>query len=114
MNNYKETKKDKLMPRKSKKEKIKSGVNERHIKIYDKLLDNIEYLLEGFSKGIPNVEYEFTEVPKSAISTLDFLVASVVKIQKGHRIALGLDDDLPEEESEPKITFIQGVDFKKI
>ncbi len=102
------------MTRKTKKEKIKSGVNERHIKIYDKLLDNIEYLLEGFSRGITNVEYELTEVPKSAISTLDFLVASVVKIQKGHRIALGLDDDQPEEGNEPKISFIQGVDFKKI
>ncbi len=102
------------MPRKSKTEQIKSGVNERHIKIYDKLLDNIEYLLEGFSKGITNVEYELTEVPKTAISTLDFLVASVVKIQKGHRIALGLDDDLPQEGSEPQITFIHGVDIKKV
>ena len=102
------------MPRKAKKENIKSNVNERHIKIYDKLLDNIEYLLEGFSKGITNAEYELTEVPKSAISTLDFLVASVVKIQKGHRIALGLDDDLPQEGSEPQITFIHGVDIKKV
>ncbi len=102
------------MPRKTKKENIKNSVNERHIKIYDKLLDNIEYLLEGFSKGITSAEYELTEVPKSAISTLDFLVASVVKIQKGHRIALGLDDDLPDEGMEPKISFINGLDLKKV
>ncbi len=102
------------MPRKTKREKIKLGVNERHIKIYDKLLDNVEYLLEGFSKGITNVEYELTEVPKSAISTLDFLVASVVKIQKGHRLALGLDDESPEDGNEPKISFIQGLDLKKV
>ena len=93
-------------------EKLKELANKRHTEIYNKLLDNIEYLLDGFSREIVNSEYELTEVPKTAIATLDFLVSSIVKIQKGHRTALGLDN--PNEVAEPEISIIQGIDPQKV
>ena len=93
-------------------ENTKTRVNERHTEVYNKLLDNIEYLLEGFSREIVNSQYELTEVPKSAIATLDFLVSSIVKIQKGHRTALGLDN--PDEIAEPEISIIQGINPEKV
>ena len=94
-------------------ENLRAEVNQRHVQIYNKLLDNVEYLLDGFSRGIVSSEYELTEVPKTAIATLDFLVSSIVKIQKGHRTALGLDN-VEDEIKEPQITVIQGADFNKI
>ncbi len=93
-------------------ENLKTLVNKRHTEVYNKLLDNIEYLLDGFSREIINSQYELTEVPKSAIATLDFLVSSIVKIQKGHRTALGLDN--PDDISEPEISIIQGIDSSKL
>lgn len=92
---------------------LNDKVNERHVQIYNKLLDNVEYLLDGFSRGIVNSEYELTEIPKTAIATLDFLVSSIVKIQKGHRTALGLDNP-SEEVLDPQVSVIQGADFSKI
>lgn len=97
----------------AKKDSMKNNINERHVQIYNKLLDNVEYLLDGFSRGIINSEYELTEVPKTAIATLDFLVSSIVKIQKGHRTALGLDDT-ENEICEPQVSIIKGVDINKI
>ena len=93
-------------------EEIKNYTNKRHTEIYNKLLDNIEYLLDGFSREIVNSSYELTEVPKTAIATLDFLVSAIVKIQKGHRTALGLDNS--NDISEPEISIIQGIDPEKL
>ena len=66
-----------------------------------------------FTKSIINSEYEPTDVPKTTIATLDFLVSSIVKIQKGHRIALGFDED-SEVIKEPQISIIEGADFSKL
>ena len=93
-------------------ENLKTLANKRHTEVYNKLLDNIEYLLDGFSREIVNSQYELTEVPKSAIATLDFLVSSIVKIQKGHRTALGLDNH--DDITEPQISIIQGIDHSKL
>ena len=93
-------------------ENLKTLANKRHTEVYNKLLDNIEYLLDGFSREIVNSQYELTEVPKSAIATLDFLVSSIVKIQKGHRTALGLDNH--DDITEPEISIIQGIDHSKL
>lgn len=93
-------------------ENLKTLANKRHTEVYNKLLDNIEYLLDGFSREIVNSQYELTEVPKSAIATLDFLVSSIVKIQKGHRTALGLDNHY--DITEPEISIIQGIDHSKL
>ena len=92
---------------------IKDSVNERHVQVYNKLLDNVEYLLDEFSRNIVNSEYEPTDIPKTTLATLDFFVSSIVKIQKGHRTALGLDDE-KEVVTEPKISVIEGVDFNKL
>lgn len=102
------------MPKVIVEENSNVPANQRHIKIYDRLLDNVEYLLEGFSKDVASSEFDFTDIPKSTISTLDFLVASIVKIQKGHRIALGLDDEEDVKSVEPEISIIQGIDISKV
>ena len=52
-------------------------------------------------------------VPKGVVSTLDFLISSIVKIQKGQRIALGLDDGFVEDTT-PQINIIEGVNESKI
>ena len=92
---------------------IKDSVNERHTQIYNKLLDNVEYLLDEFSRNIVNSEYEPTDIPKTTLATLDFFVSSIVKIQKGHRMALGLDDE-KNTIAEPQISVIEGADFNKL
>ena len=101
------------MENSDKKSDIRDMVNERHTQIYNKLLDNIEYLLDEFSRGIVNSDYEPTDIPKTTIATLEFLVSSIVKIQKGHRTALGLDNE-SDTVIEPQISVIEGADFKKL
>lgn len=101
------------MENSDKKSDLRDMVNERHTQIYNKLLDNIEYLLDEFSRGIINSDYEPTDIPKTTIATLEFLVSSIVKIQKGHRTALGLDNE-SDTVIEPQISVIEGADFKKL
>ena len=52
-------------------------------------------------------------MPKNAVSTLDFLVSSITKIQKGQRLALGLDEEEFEDTS-PIINIIEGLCEDKI
>ena len=64
--------------------------------------------MEEYSKELTRADIEFLEMPKNAVSTLDFLVSSITKIQKGQRLALGLD----EEEFEDN--FIDEYDMREI
>ena len=52
-------------------------------------------------------------MPKNSISTLDFLISAIGKIQKGHRLALGLDD-VDSEDLSPQINIIEGLSESKI
>ena len=61
-------------------------------------------MLEEYSKELVRADIEFLEMPKSSISTLDFLISSITKVQKGQRIALGLDEEEFEE-------YVPGRDF---
>ena len=47
------------------------------------------------------------------MSTLDFLISSILKIQKGHRLALGLDE-VEFQDTSPQINIIEGVNEAKI
>ena len=94
-------------------DKIKEFVNQRHVQVYNKLLDNIEFLLDKFSISIDKLEIEYTDIPKTTLATLDFLISSITKIQKGHRTALGFDSEV-DEVSEPPLSIIKGADFDKI
>ena len=97
---------------KNSKEKNKM-INEKHIEFYDKTLSILEFILEEYSRELTRADIEFLEMPKNSIATLDFIISSITKIQKGQRLALGLDDEAVEY-SEPQINIIEGLTESKI
>ena len=94
-------------------EDIKQNVNQKHIEFYDKTLKVLEFMLSEYSREIKYAEFEFIDAPKNAIAMLDFLISSIGKVQKGQRLALGLDDDAVVNE-EPKINVVEGLCEEKI
>ena len=91
----------------------KQEVSQKHIEYYDKVLDVLSFILDEYSRELTRADIEFLEMPKNAISTLDFLVSSITKIQKGQRLALGLDEEEFEDTS-PIINIIEGLCEDKI
>ena len=102
-------KKNKEIDLKSKKQEV----NTKHIEFYDKTFDILLFMLEEFSKEITRADLEFLELPKGVIASLDFLISSIIKVQKGQRLALGLDDGFVEDTT-PQINIIEGVSESKI
>jgi hypothetical protein len=92
---------------------IKKQINEKHIKFYDKTLSILEFILDEFSRELTRADIEFLEMPKNSVSTLDFLISSIGKVQKGQRLALGLDDE-KYENIEPVINIVEGLSEEKI
>lgn len=91
----------------------KKEVNLKHIEFYDKSLEVLNFILDEFSRELTRADIEFLEMPKNSIATLDFLISSVVKVQKGQRVALGLDiEDF--EDTSPQINIIEGLNEEKI
>lgn len=105
------------MPKQNKKEfdiKIKKNeVNLKHIEFYDKSLDVLSFILDEYSRELTRADIEFLEMPRNSIATLDFLISSMVKLQKGQRLALGLDEEEFEDTS-PQINIIEGLSENKI
>lgn len=95
------------------KKNIKQNVNNKHIEFYDKTLSILEFILDEFSRELTRADVEFLEMPKNSISTLDFLISSIIKVQKGQRLALGLDEEVFEDTS-PQINIIEGINENKI
>ena len=91
----------------------KNEVNLKHIEFYDKSLEVLSFILDEYSRELTRADIEFLEMPKNSISTLDFLISSIVKVQKGQRIALGLDEEEFEDTS-PQINIIEGLSENKI
>jgi len=91
----------------------KNDVNSKHIEFYDKTLDILSFILDEYSRELTRADIEFLEMPKNSITTLDFLISSITKVQKGQRLALGLDENEFEDTS-PVINIIEGLDEKKI
>jgi len=91
----------------------KEIVNKKHIDFYDKTLEILTYILEEYSRDLVRADIEFLEMPKNSISTLDFLVSAIGKVQKGHRLAMGLDENEFEDTS-PQINIIEGLNETKI
>ena len=91
----------------------KSEVNQKHIDFYDKTLSVLEFILDEFSREHTRADIEFLEMPKNAVATLDFIISSIGKIQKGQRLALGLDVEEFEDTS-PVVNIIEGVNEEKI
>ena len=92
---------------------IKKQINEKHIKFYDKTLSILEFILDEFSHELTRADIEFLEMPKNSVATLDFLISSIGKVQKGQRLALGLDDE-KYENIEPVINIVEGLSEEKI
>lgn len=92
---------------------LKECVNQKHLKFYDKTLGVLEFILNEFAHDIKSAEFEYLEMPKNSIATIDFLISAIGKVQKGQRLALGLDDDVLEN-VEPEINIIEGLSEGKI
>ena len=92
---------------------LKQDVNQRHIDFYDKTLSILNFILDEYSRELTRADIEFLDMPKNSNNVLDFLISSIGKIQKGQRLALGMDE-VDFEDSEPQINIIEGVDAKKI
>ncbi len=92
----------------------KNIINCRHVNLFNTALDSVEILLNNFLAEIKNYNENPLELSKNLIATLDFLISAIGKIQKGQRLALNLDKDIPLQDTEPQINIIEGVDFKKI
>lgn len=91
----------------------KTKINERHVAFYDKTLSVLEFLLNEFEHDIKYAEFEYLEIPKNTLATLDFLISAIGKVQKGQRLALGLDDEVKLNE-EPEINIVEGLNEGKI
>ena len=101
------------MSKKNDKNKIKENVNLKHIEFYNKTLDILEFILDEFSRELTRADIEFLEMPKNYVSTLDFLISAIGKVQKGQRLALGLDNEMIVNE-EPEINIVEGLTENKI
>lgn len=91
----------------------KSEVNKKHVEYYDKTLEILRFILDEYSRELTRADIEFLEMPKNSIATLDFLISSIGKVQKGQRLALGLDEEEFEDTS-PQINIIEGLSESKI
>ena len=88
-------------------------INEKHIKFYDKTLSILEFILDEYSRELTRADIEFLEMPKNAVSTIDFLISAIGKVQKGQRLALGLGEESVEN-IEPVINIVEGLSEEKI
>ena len=103
------------MDKKEKKDvqKIKKAINEKHIKFYDKTLSILEFILDEYSRELTRADIEFLDMPKNSVAIIDFLISAIGKVQKGQRLALGLDDE-NYENIEPVINIVEGLNESKI
>lgn len=94
--------------------KNKIDINERHLKLFEKSLEGLEMILDGFLYDLRSYDESFLTLSKNTMSVLESVISSLIKIQKGERLALGLSDEPDDIEIEPVINIIEGVDFKKL
>lgn len=94
-------------------ESEKENVNQKHIEFYDKTLEILSFILDEYSRELTRTDIEFLEMPKNAVATLDFLISSISKVQKGQRLALGIDESEVVDTS-PQINIIEGINETKI
>lgn len=92
---------------------IKKQINQKHIDFYDKTLSILEFILDEFSRELTRADVDFLEMPKNSVAVIDFLISAIGKVQKGHRLALGLDDENIEN-IEPEINIVEGLSESKI
>lgn len=86
----------------------KVEVNKRHIALFDRGLDIVEYLMQKYLE-----EIEQGTGKKATACNVDFLMSAITKAQKGQRLALNLDNE-DDGEKEPEILIVKGIDVDKI
>ena len=101
------------MKKESDIKETKKRVNQKHIDFYDKTLSILEFVLDEYSRELTRADIEFLDMPKNSVAVLDFLISAIGKIQKGQRLALGLDDENIEN-IEPEINIVEGLSESKI
>ena len=94
-------------------EDTRHQVNQKHIEFYNKTLRILEFMLDEYAREIKYAEFEFIDAPKNSLTMIDFLISAIGKVQKGQRLALGLDDDAVVNE-EPTINVVEGLCEEKI
>ena len=85
---------------------IKELIDQKHIDFYEKTLEILTFILEEYSRELTRSDIEFLEMPKNSIAVMDFLISSIGKVQKGQRLALGLDENEFEDTS-PQINIVE-------
>lgn len=99
---------------KIKEKNIKNRVNEQHLKLFEKSLESVEMILDGFLYDLKSYDESFLTLSKNSIGVLESAISSLLKIQKGERLALGMDEGEVDEDIEPMISVIEGVDLKRV
>ncbi len=99
---------------KIKEKNIKNRVNEQHLKLFKKSLESVEMILDGFLYDLRSYDESFLTLSKNSIGVLESVISSLLKIQKGERLALGMDEGEVDEDIEPMISVIEGVDLKRV
>lgn len=98
----------------AKEKNIKTTINDQHLKLFEKSLESVEMILDGFLYDLRSYDESFLTLSKNSIGVLESAISSLLKIQKGERLALGMDDVDSEEDIEPIINIIEGVDLKRV
>lgn len=100
---------------KTKSSKIdKTKINEYHLRLFEKSLEGVEMILDGFLYDLRSYDESFLNLSKNSVGVLESAISSLLKIQKGERLALGMADDDTDVEFEPVINVIEGIDLKKV
>ena len=99
---------------KIKEKNIKNRVNEQHLKLFEKSLESVEMILDGFLYDLRSYDESFLTLSKNSIGVLESAISSLLKIQKAERLALGMDEGEVDEDIEPMISVIEGVDLKRV
>lgn len=92
----------------------KTKINEHHLRLFEKSLEGVEMILDGFLYDLRSYDESFLNLSKNSVGVLESAISSLLKIQKGERLALGMGDDDSDIEVEPVINIIEGVDLKKV
>ena len=92
----------------------KVEINERHLRLFEKSLEGVEMILDGFLYDLRSYDESFLNLSKNSMSVLESAISSLLKIQKGERLALGISDDDTEIDVEPVINVIEGVDLSRV
>lgn len=94
-------------------EENKNRINEKCIQLFDSGAEVIEQLLHNSKQeldkgGLPKGQARATAY------NVDLLMSGVTKIQKGYRVAYGMDKDGQLVEKAPEFLTIEGINMDKI